>query len=103
MRRWPTVFLIVLGFIVVVEPAGARITRTRPSPTKTWSPLIPITIGSVFEYESNDEARTYDFPALFEYSFSEKFRLTVEPNYGKIDSKDETVLASAGGLGDLET
>ena len=98
--RWSLLFAAAL--IVITPPASARITRSRPSPSQSYSPLLPLTIGSGFEYESSDEANQYDLPGLIEYNFSEKFRVTLEPDYVKIDSKDEVVLPSASGFGDLE-
>jgi hypothetical protein len=80
--------------------AHARITRTRPSPTQTWSSLTPITIGSGFEYESNDEGSEFHLPAFFEYNFSEKFRVSLETEYARTRSGLDAERSE--GLGDLE-
>lgn len=101
--RIPLSLLIAAALVWIAQPVSARITRTRPSPSQTYSPLLPLTIGGSFEYESNDEAQQFDLPGLFEYNFSEKLRLTLEPDYVKINSRDEEVLPSASGFGDLET
>ena len=94
--------LIAACAIAASEPVSARILKTRPSASSTWSPLAPLTIGGGFEFETDSEQSEYDFPLLAEYNFSETFKLTIEPNIVDIVSKSEDV-RSVVGLDDLET
>jgi hypothetical protein len=82
---------------------SARITRARPSPTQTWSPLTPITIGSSVEYESNDDGNELHLPGFFEYNFTEQFRANLEIEFARIHSSVDPEAPRAEGLGDLET
>jgi hypothetical protein len=97
------VVLLLVCFCVAAAPASARITRSRPAPTQTWSPLTPITIGSSFEYESNDEGNEFHLPAFFEYNFTERFRANLEIEFARTHSNVDPEVPRAEGLGDLET
>jgi hypothetical protein len=94
--------LIMTGLLAVARPVSARIIRTRPSPSESWSPLWPVVIGGGFEFETDKERSEFDFPLLVEYNFTEQFRVSLEPNFVMIDSKTADV-RSASGFGDFET
>jgi hypothetical protein len=99
----PSLLLTAAIIVLVLAPSAlARITRANVPPSETWSPLLPLTIGQSFEFETNREQSEYAFPLLVEYNFSEYFKVTIEPNFSVIDSKSADV-RSIGGLGDLET
>ena len=94
--------LIMAGLLAATQPVSARIIRTRPSPSESWSPLLPLVIGGGFEFETDKERSEFDFPLLVEYNFTEQFRVSLEPNFVIIDSKTPDV-RSASGFGDFET
>jgi hypothetical protein len=94
--------LILVSVVAAGQPVFARILKTRPTPSESWTPLMPLTIGGGFEYETDSEQSQYDFPLLLEYNFTDKLKLTVEPNFVAIDSKTEGG-NSVSGFGDLET
>jgi hypothetical protein len=100
MRSWW--ILICAGIIAATQPVSARIIQTKPSPSETWSPLLSLTVGGGFEFETDHERSEYDFPFLVEYNFTEMLRATIEPNFAYIRSKSPNV-RSVGGTGDLET
>ena len=94
--------LIVAGLFVATPQAFARITKSKPSASANWSPLLPLTIGSGFEFETDSEQSEYDFPMLFEYNVTEALKLSLEPNIIHIESKTKDV-KTVSGFGDLET
>lgn len=95
--------VLILAVVTLASaPASARITRTRPTPTERWNPILPLTIGGGFEFERDSEQRQYDFPLLVEYNFSETLKLSVEPNFVYIDGKTPDV-NTVFGFDDLET
>ncbi len=102
--------LIAAGLLVVAQPVSAKIIRRQFTPSETWdpalsttwSPLLPLTIGGGFEFQTDSEQSEYDFPLFLEYNFSETFKLTIEPDFVYIDSNSPDV-TSVGGFGDLET
>lgn len=100
MRSWW--ILIVGGVCAVVQPVTAGIIQTRPSPSETWSPLLPLIVGGGFEFQTDKQQSEYDFPMLVEYNFTEQLKASVEPNFVYIQSKSTNV-TSVGGVGDLET
>ncbi len=82
--------------------AFGRILRTRPAPSDTWSPWLPLTIGSGVEFETDKDQSQYDFPFLLEYNFTQTLKLTVEPVITHIAAKAKDV-RTVTGVGDLET
>src|SRR5262249_55736106 len=88
--------------LLTICTAQARILRTRPTPLETWDPLLPLTIGSAVEFETDNTSSQYSFPMLLEYNFSEPLRITIEPNIGHIDAKANDA-RTVTGVGDLET
>lgn len=102
-RTWRGPELLVIALVAAfAKPVAARITQTRPSPSASWSVGLPLIVGGGFEYEGDADQAQYDLPLLFEYSFSEQLKLTVEPNVSYIASRAEDV-RSVAGFGDLET
>src|SRR5262249_39933585 len=96
-----TVF--VCGFVsLTVSPASAKILRTRATPSETWDPWLPLTIGSGVEFETNGESTQYEFPILIDYNFTQNLKLTLEPNVAHIDAKAKDA-RTVTGLGDFET
>jgi len=91
----------VAGLVLAAAPASARIVKSSPPPSENWG-LLPLTIGSGFEFETDSEQSEYDFPMLIEYNFTEWLKLTVEPNIVYIESNTEDV-KTVSGFGDLET
>lgn len=79
-------------------PGEARILKTR-RPGQLAGPL-QLTVGSGFEYETDDEESEYGFPLLAEYGFTEALKLSVEPSFVMIRKKSG---GSVSGPGDLET
>lgn len=94
--------LILASLVASVQPVAARIIKSKPAPSENWSAGLPIVVGGGFEFETDREQSLYDFPLLFEYSFSEQLKVTIEPNFSLIESKSKDV-RSVGGVGDLET
>jgi hypothetical protein len=101
----------ILGGVLVASlvTAGARlgfaqstIYSTRKSASSTWSPVLPLTVGSAFEFETNDEKTEWGFPVLIQYNFTEFLQVSLEPSFGHIKGKTDDV-KTVGGLGDLET
>lgn len=88
--------------LLFASPISARILKTRPSASSTWAPWSAIVIGSGLEFQTDNNQSEYDFPLLLEYNFTERLRLSLEPNfvYLAARSRDERTV---GGLGDLET
>ena len=82
--------------------ASARILRTKSSPSETWDPWFPLTIGGGVEFETNSDQSQYEFPFLLEYNFTETLKLTVEPIVTHIAAKAKDVHTLTG-TGDLET
>jgi hypothetical protein len=85
-----------------LQPAGARILKTKRSASSNSSPWSDLVIGSGMEFQSDSKETEYDFPFLLEYNLTERFKLSLEPNFVYIaaNSKDSRTV---GGLGDLET
>ena len=100
--RLPWSILIVASLVATAQPVSARILTTKPTPSETWNPILPLTIGGGFEFQTDRQQSEYDFPMLLEYNFSEQLKATVEPNFVYIESKSTNV-TSVGGVGDLET
>ena len=88
--------------VIALSSAQARILRTRVAPSETWDPWLPLTLGSGIEFETNKQQSEVDFPMLLEYNFSQKLKLTIEPNIVYISPKTKDV-REVGGVGDLET
>ena len=101
--RW--MFLIVAGLLAAApQRADARITRTKSNPSDTWNPVLPLTLGGGVEWQQTGDETDWDFPFLFEYNFTEYFKITIEPNYSYIEPrvKDPDIPISHG-WADLET
>jgi hypothetical protein len=101
--------LLFVSLTAACALAGARpsfaqstIYRTRKSASSTWSPVLPLTIGSGLEFETNKEKTEWGFPVLIQYNFTETLQMTLEPNFGHIKGKTEDV-QTVGGMGDFET
>ena len=88
--------------LFLASPVGGRILKTRPSASSTWAPWSAIVIGSGLEFQTDNEQSEYEFPLLLEYNFTERLKLSLEPNFVYLvaKSRDERTV---GGLGDLET
>ena len=103
---------LTVGILAAALPAAARITRSRPSPSSTpgapegvsrlLAPLYSLVIGSGVEYETDREQTEYGFPTFIEYNFSERLKLTLEPQFTSIVGKTPDV-RSVSGFSDLET
>lgn len=100
-RHW--VVFALAGACMAAMPVNARITRSRPAPSETWSGLTPITFGSSVEYESNDDGSEMHLPGFFEYNFTETLRINAEIEFARINSDVDPEAPRAEGLGDLET
>ncbi len=94
--------IVAAALLASSSPVAARILKTKPSPSSTWNPLFPLTIGSAFEFETNKDQSQYDFPFLLEYNFTQTLKLTVEPLVSHIAAKAKDV-RTVTGLNDLET
>lgn len=94
--------LMVVSLLAAVAPAHAKILKTRPRASETWSPLLALTIGSGFEFETDGQQSVYDFPILVEYNLTEALKLTAEPHFVYIESKSADT-QTLSGWGDLET
>jgi hypothetical protein len=98
--RWQ--LIIAVALLATGSPAFARILRSRPSPSATWDPWFPFTIGSGVEFQTDKDQTQYDFPFLLEYNFTQTLKLTVEPLVSHIEGKAKDV-RTVTGVGDLET
>jgi len=95
--------IITCGFLsLTICQVPARILRTRSTPSETWDPSLPLTIGSAVEFETNSDATRYDFPILLEYNFTETVKLSIEPDITHIHAKTKDA-RTVTGIGDLET
>jgi hypothetical protein len=83
-------FMAFSFLLMTICTAHARILRTRPTPSETWDPLLPLTIGSGIDFETNSKSSQYDLPFLLEYNFTEPLRMTIEPNVVHIHAKTKT-------------
>ena len=100
------------GLMLSSLTVSGDITRSRSTASTTpaviegvspfWTPLYSMVIGGGFEYQSDSERTEYGFPFLIEYNFSERTRLTIEPNFAHITDKTEGG-RSVSGFGDLAT
>jgi len=97
-----TALLVAAALGAAAVPVSAKMLKTRQAPLAGGAARLPLVIGSGFEFETDNEQTQYDYPFLVEYSFTERYKLTVEPNYVRIKSK-KAGLPSAAGFGDLET
>lgn len=90
--------LVAAGLLLSALPCSAKILKTR----RTGQPghRLPITVGSGFEYESDGVDKEYAFPFLLEYGITPLLKLSAEPSYISINTKDE---GKVSGMGDLET
>jgi hypothetical protein len=93
---------LALSLILVTPSLPARILKTRPTASSTYSPWSAILVGSGLEFQTNSSESEYDYPLLLEYSFSDQLKLNIEPNFVQIVAKSKDARA-VGGLGDLET
>lgn len=98
--RWQ--LIVAAALLASSSPAFARILRTRPSPSATWDPWFPLTIGSGVEFETDKNQSQYDFPFLLEYSFTQTLKLTVEPLVSHIAARAKDI-RTVTGVNDLET
>ncbi len=99
-----SLFIVAVGAIVGARAGLAQSTiyRTRKSASSTWSPILPLTVGSAFEFETNKEKTEWGFPILIQYNFTETLQVSLEPSFEHIKGKTDDV-RTVGGLGDLET
>ena len=88
--------------ILVAQPVCARILKTRKTASSTWSPWSSIVIGSGLEFQTNSQQADYDYPFLLEYNFTERLKLSLEPNFVSIAAKTKEA-RTVSGVGDLET
>jgi hypothetical protein len=95
-------FWAAAAVMLITPPVGARILKTRSSPSSDWSPWSTIVVGSGLELQSNSQETEYDFPLLLEYNFSEQLKLSLEPNFVQIVATSRDA-RTVGGFGDLET
>ena len=65
--------LLALGVVASARPGFAQSTiyKTRKSASSTWSTVLPLTIGSGFEFETNKDQTEWGFPILIQYNFTE--------------------------------
>jgi hypothetical protein len=94
--------LAIVASVLAASQTPARILHTKFSPSQTWDPWLPLTIGSGVEFETDKDQSEVDFPMLIEYNFMQTLKLTVEPNMVHIGAKAKDV-RTVTGLGDLET
>ena len=93
---WIAVALLIAA---TSRPVSAQIlTRTTLRPSENWNPILPLTLGAGFEFETNGDERQYFTPLLVEYNFTPFTKLSIEPTFGYIDDPD----VQAGGFGDLD-
>ncbi len=99
-QRWS--LLAAVGLLLASHNACARILRTRSSASSTWSPWSAIVIGSGLEFQADSKESESDYPLLLEYNFTERLKLSLEPNFVYIAARTRDA-RTVGGLGDLET
>ena len=54
--------IIAAAVLMTASPAFGRILRSKQSPSATWNPWLPLTIGSGIEFETDKDQSEYDFP-----------------------------------------
>lgn len=91
-------FLIMAVLLTTALPASAKILKTK-HPAQPGQEL-ELLVGSGFEYETDSEQSEYGFPFLLEYGFTPALKLSVEPGYVFIHTKNG---GAVSGIGDLET
>ena len=94
--------LLALSLVLVTQSLSARILKTRPTASSTFSPWPAILVGSGLEFQTNSQESEYDYPLLLEYSFTDQLKLNIEPNFVQIVARSKDA-RTVGGLGDLET
>ena len=99
-RRWT--LLVLTGMVLATQPVCARILKTKHTASATWSPWSAFLIGSGLEFQTDSKESEYDYPLLLEYNFTERLKLSIEPNFVHIAAKSKDV-RTVSGLGDLET
>lgn len=104
-KRSPLAGIVMaVCLLAAVQPVAARITRINPRPSETFSPILPLTLGGGVEWQQDSATTQWDFPFLFEYTFSEQFKIIIEPNYSYIKPRlADKDLRTVNGFGDLET
>src|SRR5580765_5902762 len=98
MKNW----LILIVAIAVAAPRSASaqiLTRTTQRPSENWSPLLPLTVGGGFEFQTDHGETEYNFPLLLEYNFTEYVKVSLEPNVIYLENQGQ----HSAGFGDLET
>jgi hypothetical protein len=90
----------VLTAIILLPapPASAKILKTLRQALQSQERTF--TVGSGLEFQTDSEGSEYDFPLLFEYTLTDKLKLTVEPNSTYIRKKTH---GSIAGFGEMET
>ncbi len=81
-------------------PALAKIRKTRESGQYREYRELPLTIGSGFEYQSDEDGREMGFPFLIEYGVTGALTLALEPDFLVIEPADRGAIR---GFGELET
>jgi hypothetical protein len=93
---------IALGLFLISQSLPARILKTRPTASSTFSPWSSFLVGSGLEFQTNSTESELDYPLLLEYNFTERLKLNIEPNFVQIFARTKDA-RTVGGLGDLET
>jgi hypothetical protein len=100
MRR--ASFAVMAAIMALTQSVDARILKTKRSASSNWSPWSAIVVGSGLEFQTDSNQSEYDFPLLLEYNFTERLKLSLEPNFVYLAAKSRDA-RTVGGLGDLET
>lgn len=97
MRNVRHCIIVFSLMALTATPASARILKTMK---RALGAREQLTVGSGLEYQTDSEESELDLPFLLEYGFTERLKLTVEPNWARIHRKAG---ASVSGFGELET
>jgi len=88
--------------LVLLEPASARILKTRTGVSSSGAFWNTIVVGSGLDIQSDAAETDYEFPLLIECNLTRDLKLSLEPEFVYVAGKNKDT-PSVGGLGDLET
>ncbi len=102
MVRLSRTLSVLVGISLATASLSARILKTKQTASSNWSPWSALLIGGGLEFQTDSSESEYDYPLLLEYNFTEKLKLSLEPNFVHIAARSKEA-RTVSGLGDLET
>jgi hypothetical protein len=69
-------------------PALARITVSRNTPSESYNPFLPFTLGGGIEWTQDGDQTEWDFPLFLEYTPIEQFQISIETRVSSLRNGD---------------